>query len=360
MLSNIIVLLSPIRAFSEQASAPLMPPRASISLPICDDPPFDPTDFLAQLRVELLNDGVEIGSTQVRSDVEALITVTSPNCSDMHAAVRIDHWGTGEHIERELDLYDQLDSDRNRVLALAIAELLRNSWSDLDDPQEEDTNQPEPAPNVNTEISEPPPPSALETGTVDSAEEPPLETQQQDEPPNEFNRRFLLGAHTGIRLFPRYDGSFFGGRLFFDILLSRRVPFHLVTDIGYESGGGWDQFGQVEAKIVTGSLTLRFQGGSHRVQGAFGFQAELGWGWVQGIPGALRILPGSGDGLLFNLSATGTLLVSLMTRLWFVVEIVAGGSIVGIDSQSVDYHVGGLAGPLFTTSIGLAVGLGSQ
>jgi hypothetical protein len=354
-IASAIIAASTTSAAEEWGEAPTaMPARARVFLPACELPLFDTEALLGSLRLELLGSGVELIAADgaPEDDSLALLAVEAPGCEPQRLTLRVERPSTGRSATREVDLTDRPPTDWGRVLALSIAELLRGSWAGL--AEEEDAR-----PTYEAAAEEP----VIAAQPIDEAElrrrvrEAVAEIEARRRVSRWPDHRALIGARLELSMLPVHDCGLFGGALLGDVRLARSVPLYLGVDAGYRRGGGSDALGRVVTQTAAGGLELRYQGETRRLRGGLGPRLELGWSRIEGEPIDSAHVGQRADGFALTLGLAAALQVRLSQRLWMVVGLSLGYVLVGLDALSTEHHVGGVAGPVLSTSLGLAFGL---
>lgn len=323
------------------------PRTASLLLPTCDPPPFSVEEVLSILRVELLSAGVTLGPRG--EGAHALFIVDSPDCSPLELFVRLEHSVTSRTTEERLDLADRPVGDRGRVLALALAELLRARWAELS--EQRDQEPPEPTERSVEPETETLNIDALRTAVVDDVFEELLE--REDAQPRPGFRRFGLGAALSTNIFPKVNGTLIGARLLFSVALSREIPLQLVIDGSFGHGGGSARRGDVVTWSATGGLALLYVFDRDRFQGAIGPSLELGYAKTEGRTTLPDVGTGEGGTLIVDLGAL--LEVSFLFTSWAGIfgGLALGYMVKGLVPLSEGYEVGGVAGPSVKLEIGM-------
>ncbi|MBL8681885.1 MAG: hypothetical protein JNK05_22145 [Myxococcales bacterium] len=111
--------------------------RVVVVLPACaEQGPFDGQGVVRQLRTELVEDGIDrVEAIESNDDSPSLARVSFELSSCVpdvtQVMVIVDDLATRKNVRRSVDLSDVRGAVRTRALALAIAELLRASFSEL-------------------------------------------------------------------------------------------------------------------------------------------------------------------------------------------------------------------------------------
>jgi hypothetical protein len=331
-----------------------LPRRARLLLPVaCSEPPFDQEELISNMRVELLGNGTEL--YDARESVElgeaVLLVVDTPSCSPAGVIIRVEDPATGRRFERHIDVTDRQRHERARIIALALAELLDETWPRLDD-------------------------EAVEIGeTIESGGEQPateaapnrarLEAETRARPPldEEAMPRQIHGALLSlslvVRSYPIVQSGQLGGQLGVSIRLSQRVPLRLALDVGYSYGGGTSELGDIRVHSTLGGLSLLIVSESQRVLGVIGPRTEIGWAWAGGLrhEGLEGVLEGQVDGLIVAVGLTGGGRFRLSDRLWISVDGQVGWYVSGLEPLVEGRSLGGVSRALLSLSIGLLIGL---
>jgi len=346
-------------------TGPPAPRSARLVLPSCPALPFDEDDLLSSLRVELLSYGVELrhnGAAEAAADA-VLVVVSSSTCSGDDLGIRIDNPFAGVSVSQALDLSDRALPERGRILALAIAELLRERWVELfgrNTPSEEPEAEPPPAaPPLVEEPFAPPAATAVdETVLRQRAVEGTLEELQRRRlAAAQGVHRVMITAAVTARSYPVSQGGLLGGQAGVSIRLSRAVPLRLEADLGYGYGGGTASIGDIEVQAALFGLSLQFHGASVRARGSLGPRVELGWGWSRGQPAEPDVTSRSVDGFVLSVSLAGGAWLRLSRRVWVVLEAQAGWVAVALEPRADGRRVGGISAVLIGLTLGIAVGL---
>ncbi len=351
-----LLVSSTSRAEPERGAAVPDTSPARVVLPTCDPSPFDVDELLASLRLELLGCGLELRAGAPPEGEDAVVVrVDAPGCIPSDLRIRLEHSAAGLVAERTVDLSDRPEHDRGRLLALSIAELYRASRAAPAPASPQPSPPGDPAPPVA------PPrerrPIDAEALRREATRAAVAEMERRREADRWPDHRVRVGADLVLTSHPVHDSGIIGARVLLDVALSSRAPVHLGLDVAYREGGGFDVLGRVRTRSATGAIALRYEGGSDRVRGAVGPRLELGWCRIEGEPREPGWEPGRDDGFILTLDLDGSFLVRLSRRLWVVAGLSLGFVLRGLDASAAGHHVGGVAGPSITASLGLAVGL---
>ena len=112
-----------MQAASVQGASGPERPRVSIDIIACDAP-------LAREARRIA--AIELRATLVDSAPDGTVTQVTATCRGPLAALKVIDPTTGKSLERTVALTEAAPNDRGRLLALAVAELIAASWSELE------------------------------------------------------------------------------------------------------------------------------------------------------------------------------------------------------------------------------------
>lgn len=312
------------------------PTRVVVGALGCDALRFDRARWQALLRAELETDGVEdVRFEGAASDggVGALATIalTVPECAAGAdaVAVRIGHTPTGALAQRSVELGDLPVGERPRALALAVAELLRRSWSEA-------------SPAAAAPAVMPPPQPVVERPAVAPSPPPPP--------------RWTVGAAFELRWFPGDAVVLYGARTRLAWAPWRGRRLRLVAELGVSASGVSDRLGDVALGMATGSVGAVVRFGSGRFVGEVGGVVEAGGAWVSGVALVAGAVGRSEAAALVLTRAVIESRLSLGSRAWVVLGASLGVSLRPVAITSGDQRVAGFVGPTGTVAVGLAWG----
>lgn len=352
-----------------EQSQPL-PRRARLLLPaLCSELPFDQEELISTLRVELLGNGTELRDhgEEVEFGEVVVLAVDTPTCAPAGMLIRVEDPATGRRLERHIDVTDRQRSERARIIALSLAELLVESWSRLVDESPTVGEAIESGESEPDSASEPESPDEVEErDPIDELalrelilEEALLRLEAREEEAQRRVRRTMLTVSMVVRSFPVVQGGQLGGGLGLDLQLSQRFPLQLAFDVGYGYGGGTSELGDIEVHSVVGGLSLLFASRARTARGVIGPRAEIGWAWARGRDrGDVEdVVEGRVDGPTVAVGLTGGGRFRLSDRLWLSVDGQVGWYVVGLEPLVDERSLGGVARALLGLSIGLMIGL---
>lgn len=338
---------APASAHAQSGEA--MPELARLLLPACEGQAVAPAELIDALGLELQGHGIRLNEPAADHDgtpAVAILALDAPECQQSSLVIRVIAPATGRATEEQVTLDDIPQSDRARILALTIAELLERSWAELVAPP------PRPEP--------PPPPSVEPTPPEATAPEPRVEddpggdeTEPQPSPPP----RLLLGLTGGVEAYPLFAGALFGPAVQANLRLSRTVPLRLALELGYRFGGATDELGTIDTHRTGGAVSLLVAGHWERLLGEVGARLDLAW--VRAVGEAADQSTGAAtlDGALVTLAATADLGLRLTRMLWLLASIQVGYVVHGLEVLADSHRLGGVGGPVIGAQVGLALSL---
>jgi hypothetical protein len=330
-------------AGGDAAGAPLSPARVELVLPPCDPAPFDAKAFVLLLRIELQEGGitrldvVAPGATLEGEDSVAKVTMTAAPCTE--AATRIDlavdDAATKKTMLRTIAVGDVARDARARALALAVAELLRASWSELALP-----NAPSPAVRV--------PEAVWGFATLHPATADP---QTAERPATSSS---ALSAELAARFFPTYASALLGPRVAFSVAPSAAVPLRLRLDGNLLLGTSYDPLGALHLGLATAGAAVLVGRAWRGFDVEVGPHVEVGWGWASGQAAAASTQTSSGGAVIVDASIALDLRFALGAAFWATVDLDAGTVFNSLGVQADSRLAGGMGGPVAGMALGVA------
>lgn len=332
---------------------------AGIRLPECAESIFDGQALIAQLRIELLDARVELG--QGETNVLEIV-IGAPQCAPEEIIIRVTHLTARYSLESRAELSDRPFEERGRVLALLIAEQVRTILTDVAIPEPE---------GVETEASDDGSQGGGGDDSLPEIDEERIRQIASDEvtralaelqSPPPLPRRVTLGVAVGLRGYPVYDGSTFGGEIHLSFRPVRRIPVVLTVDGGFFQGVAQMPRGDVLSRMAGGGLGFAYSDRASRIGGEIGARLWLGRGWVEGWAALDGVGEDSDSGLVIEVMATSAFRFRFVpgSRVWMRIGATVGYVIMGLAPTSGGVVVGGNAGPCFGLDIGIDVALGAR
>src|SRR6185369_5241198 len=216
----------------------------------------------------------------------------------------------GRRVRRPIDLGDVEPAGRPRVLALAVAELLRQ--------------------RAEAATSAAPPAAARPS---------PLALR--------------LGAEA--RVYSRFSTPLYGGRLGAGVR-ARSLPVALALDVLFLTGRSQLELGAADLRAIAATLALDWVPLSGAAVLAVGPRVELGRGSVTGRAGAPAVSAGSTAGLLGGAALAGSLALRAGRALQPFVELEAGLTLAEVVGLAGGVRAAGFSGAWAAARLGARIG----
>jgi len=325
----------------------------------CANEAFDVAAFTHTVAIELRADGVQSVDLSPDpaphdpppADAKALATITlvaTPCTADAREVeITIEDGATSKTVRRRLSLGDVARPARPRAIALAVAELLRASWSELRLPDAPPPSIPVP-PAVRLAAFEHAP--ALPAAATVVA--PPPVSVPRPVPPSVPAVR--LGAAIAARFFPSAGSTLIGPNVALSYGSAESIPLRVRLDASALFGTSYEPTGSVATSLVAGGAALVLAHASGPVDVEVGPRVEVGWGRVAGTAATAGQTTTAGSEGVAALSGLVAVRVALTSAFWASLVVDVGGVLVGIDSETPYGRSGGIGGAM----AGVAVGLG--
>jgi len=213
---------------------------------------------------------IELRALMIGSDSAEPITRVAVDCYNPLVEIRVEDPVTGKSLERKIDLSTSERTIRARLLALAIAELVSSSW---------------------TELVSNPDPTVAPAGPVASERERRA-AQQTVRIREELRRRpIVFGAAAMGRFFLRGAGPLWGGRA----EVMPRLPIGSLTlDANVDHGVVKASLGDVSMTTASGGVGWRAEWSDRTWLVEAGGEARLGAVWLYGTPRSPEQVAGAG------------------------------------------------------------------
>lgn len=215
--------------------------------------------------------GIELRALMAGQDNAAEpITRVAVDCYNPLVEIRVEDPVTGKSLERRIDLSASERSVRARLLALAIAELVSSSW---------------------TELVSNPEPTVVPAGPSASERERRSAKQVVRERDELRHQPISFGAAAVGRSFLRGAGVLWGGRA----EIMPRLPVGALTlDATVDHGVVKASLGDVSISTATGGAGWRAQWSDATWLLEAGGEARLGAVWLNGTPRSPELVAGEG------------------------------------------------------------------
>jgi hypothetical protein len=367
-------LLSSTTAIAQTAPGPtaLEPLRVTVVrrvvvvLPACaEQGPFDGPGVVRQLGTELVEDGidrVEAIESADESPALARVSFDLASCAAdvTQVMVIVDDLATRKNVRRSVDVSDVRGAVRTRALALAIAELLRASFSEL-----AMSDAPPPAVGVPSVVRD-----AMRTrlrGRVgDTTPRPvapvaPIAPVARVAPVPEPVFAHRVGAAIDARS-AAIGPIAVGARFTYELTAVRwtRSTLSLRLDIGGAVATMSDPFGAVWLPIVTGGAGALFETRvGESLEAGIGGRIEGGAVWIVPRPAIEGVSAIETVHASLALGALATMRARISARGWMGIELELGAAPVGpvvlAREGAVDRVIGGSVGATAAARINAGV-----
>jgi hypothetical protein len=354
------VLVSGILLLANHTARADEPAAVRLSVAACANEAFDIAAFTHTVAIELRADGVQSVDLSPDpaphdpppADAKALATITlvaTPCTADARdVEITIEDAATSKTVRRRLSLGDVARPARPRAIALAVAELLRASWSELRLPDAPPPSIPVP-PAVRLAAFEHAPAPPVAATVV--APPPPVAVPRPVPPPVPAVR---LGAAIAARFFPSAGSTLLGPNVALSYGSAESIPLRVRLDASALFGTSYEPTGSVATSLVTGGAALVLAHASGPVDVEVGPRVEVGWGHVAGTAVTAGQPVAGGSEAVVTLSGIAAVRIALTPAFWASLDVGVGGVLVGIDSETPYGRSGGIGGAM----AGVAVGLG--
>jgi hypothetical protein len=213
---------------------------------------------------------IELRALMASRDSGEPITRVSVDCYNPLVEIRVEDPVTGKSLERRIDLSTSERSTRARLLALAVAELVSSSW---------------------TELVSNPEPSVLPAGPSASEGERRAARQTVRARDELQHRPIVFGAAATSRLFLRGAGPMWGGRA----EVMPRLPFGALTfDASFDRGATKTTLGEVSFTSASGGAGWRALWSDRTWLLEAGGEVRVGALWLYGTPQSPEQASGQG------------------------------------------------------------------
>ena len=323
---------APSAAARAAPAPPRRPDTVTIVAPACAHAPLDVAAFAAILRVELRAFPYEVAvaadgpADGARRAAGPQVTIETAPCAEATTSVEaiVDGAPDGRRVRRAVDLGDVEPAGRPRVLALAVAELLRQR-------AEAATSA---APPAAAPSPAPPPPPAGDAA-ASAARPPPLGLR--------------LAAEA--RVYSRFSTPLYGGRLGAG-RRARRLPIALALDVLFLTGRSQLELGAADLRAIAASVALDWVPLSGAAALAVGPRVELGRASVTGRAGAPAVSAGSTAGLLGGAALAGSLALRAGRAFQPFLELEAGLTLAEVVGLAGAVRAAGFSGAWAAARLG--------
>jgi hypothetical protein len=295
----------------------------------CNELPWSVNAWLELLRVELASDGIRVSSADASPPSESSVVAVEPASCDQAAQTAALTFVSGNvRLTRTLDLADVEPIARPRVVAIALADLIRSGIA-----------------------TQAPTPPAARTQPLHLD----VHIQLEATPPKELSapapsRSLALLAAGETKLFARGNTGLFGARAGAELQPLREAA--LLIDAGALAGSARDPLGEISETVATLGVSLLGTGRTHAVSFGVGPRVEAGLGWVRGHASGPQASASSATSplVLFAVSAIASL--PIRAPLSAFLSLDAGTSLYGFSARANQRVVSDLGGPMLSVRVG--------
>ena len=336
-----VVVLSAASARAEEPPRPSGGPQAVAVLPSpCSDLPWTPGVLEDLLRVELAADGVRVvasESTDGRGGRSPYVTVEPDRCGVAKSATLA---FTSDEVRRSrvIDLVDVDPAARPRVLAIAMAELVRQGLTL--------------AKATTSKALLSPPPNGQELRVRIELERLPATAALRD---NRADRSALVVGGAETTVFAQRTTGLLGFRV--GVLLPVNRWLAIDTDAGALWGSAHDPLGDVDETIATVGVGLLGTGGPEGLLLGLGPRVQAGAGRFRGIAAAPTTVASSTTAPVLLLTLSGFAAFRVEGSLWAFFALDVGTSAYGFDALAESgadrRHVADVLGPILSARLGI-------
>jgi hypothetical protein len=325
--ASVAILIATIGAARAQG-APAGEAALAVVASRCNEVPWSVGAWVEILRAELAGDGVRVQPSDAAGTAAAHRVTVEPDRCDAAASAATLTFSSGDlRRTRTLTLADVVPAARARVLAIAVADLVRQGVAAVR------TAQPTPVPLSPVDVR--------------------VRVERSSPDPSASGMSACIAAVAEGKIFAQGNAGLFGARLAADFGWGL---WRARADAGILSGTGHDLLGDVDETVATFGVGLLAMGGTRRISLGVGPRAEAGAGWFAGKSNSPLVIASSTRSPIALLALSGTARFAI-ARWWSgVIELDVGASVYGFsataDSAAGERHVTDLRGPFLATRLG--------
>ena len=325
------VLMSSAGAAAEQ-SAPANAQGVVVQPLTCGELPWSVSAWLELLRVELAADGIEVRSADANlTSHSPVVAVLPAECEQTGTTATLTFISGDMRLTRDLDLADVEPIARPRVVAIALAELIRSGVV---------AHAPAPtAPSLPIRLD-------LHIQLEAPKKPPPIAPKP---PARASPLSLFVGAET--RLFARGNAGLLGARGGTQVQLIQQAA--LVIDGCGLAGSARDPLGEIRETAATLGVSLLGTGGTHGASFGIGPRVEAGLGWFRGHASGPLIRASSTNSPLVFVSLSATASFPIWSPFSGFMGFDAGTSLYGFSARADEREVSNLGGPTLSVRVGL-------
>jgi hypothetical protein len=300
----------------------------------CNDVPWSVGAWVEILRAELAGDGVRVQRTDGADAADTAgpaaphqVTVEPERCDAAASSATLTFSSGHLRRTRTLTLADVDPAARARVIAIAVADLVRQGVA------------------------------AVRTAQPPAAAPPPIDVRVRVEhsspDPSAPGMSASIAAVAEGKVFTQGNAGLLGARLAADFGWG---IWRARADAGVLSGSGHDLLGDVDETVATFGIGLLAMGGTRRISLGVGPRLEAGAGWFAGKSNSPLVIASSTRSPIALLALSGTARFAIARSWSGVIELDVGASAYGFsataDSAAGERHVTDLRGPFLATRLG--------
>lgn len=325
------------------------PESVRLTLPACDELPFDSRQLVELVQLELqaidvrgFETSSEGPSPTAGSASAASVVVAVRECGAVAEDIQLGLFEnrSGRHTERTMHIADLPSELRARAIAIRIVELLRGAWPDLAHGPAE-----RPAVEARAYATAPVRPTSSETPTAAATRA--VRAEPNGETATERSPLAFEGAVSG-EVFPSRNTGVLGPRAtavldFRDARCSAAVE----ALFGQAPAGG---AGSANVGFVSGRVGF----GLHTENAILEPRMAFGHAWASGTSSNASVLGSTGGGFVAIAALAGGLRAPLPGKFAIAVDVEAGHTLAGVSFLADGERVAGISGVMLSASVGIA------
>lgn len=311
-------------------------PAVTVQPVTCGELPWSASAWLELLRVELSTDGIEVRSGDANPSAESpLVAVKPTQCDQTERTAALTFVSGDLRLTRRLDLADVEPIARPRVVAIALADLIRSGIA-------AQTLTPPAAPSH---------PIQLDLHIQLEAPAAPTPTVRKPPAPAPTpTSSFALFAAAETRLFARGNAGLLGARGGVQVQPIPAVA--VVFDANGLTGSARDPLGEIRETAATLGVSLLGTGGTHGAFFGVGPRIEGGFGWFRGHADVPLVQASNKSSPLIFVSLSAIASFPIVPPFSGFMGFDAGTSLYGFSARADQHEVSNLGGPMLSVRIG--------
>ncbi|MEO7034982.1 MAG: hypothetical protein ABI548_13820 [Polyangiaceae bacterium] len=302
----------------------------------CGELPWSVNAWLELLRVELSADGIEVRSADANLTSESPVVAVEPTKCDQTEGTATLTFVSGDiRLTRNLDLADVEPIARPRVVAIALADLIRSGVVAQAPPPAAPSSPIRLDVHIQLEAPVAPPPLVLKPLVLK-----PLAPASS----------LALFAAAETSLFARDNAGLLGARGGVPIQPIREAA--LVIDANALAGSARDPLGEIRETVATLGVSLLGTGGTHGASFGVGPRLEAGVGWFRGHATGPLVRASSTSSPLVFLSLSAIASFPIWAPFSGFMGFDIGTSLYGFSARADQHEVSNLGGPTLSVRTG--------